>query len=341
MDSLLPPGTSPPGRSLRVAPGVARTLGAGALCLAAALCLARVAQSTLHNGASSAGRTPLDLAVAAVAAVAAAQANGSGVHNASSAEDALEVCVLKGAVWSVWPRKFLCTAPPQSFATADCAMCGGEDDCHSPVAALHNLKSANASEPFVGWHPQPGEQGGGAARATREELDRQSVTLELPGPAGQIVRALLWANAGDVEHDPEWVKVWSSDDGSNFQLRDVLNVTSLRGDSNLTVLPLVGDSGNWRALPLTEESNVEVMRAKGLPGNLDAGLQVRARFWRVNPGGIPRVSTPRTIGLCATDECTNCAGDSGARYMFMWSSDSQLSSPEPASASFPPSSLFP
>lgn len=46
-------------------PGVWRALGAGALCAVAAFCLASAVHSTLHDGASSAGLMPLDLAVAA------------------------------------------------------------------------------------------------------------------------------------------------------------------------------------------------------------------------------------------------------------------------------------
>ena len=54
---------------------------------------------------------------------------------------------------------------------------------------------------------------------------------------------------------------------------------------------------NWRALPLTEGSIVQEQGTKGLPGNVEAQSQVRAKFWRINPGGIPGLSTPRTIGL--------------------------------------------
>ena len=161
------------------------------------------------------------------------------------------------------------------------------------------------------------------------------MTLRLPGDNGQTIRAILWANAGDVTHDPEWIKVWSSHDGSNFQLRDVLNLTSLRGSSAVTVLPLTGDPDNWRAMPLTEENAIAAMPAKGLPGNLDTRSEVRANFWRVNPGGIAHASMPRTIGLCTTQDCTNCSATaSEPRSLFLWRS-------EPLDlAAFPPPSTF-
>jgi hypothetical protein len=52
-------------RNQHTRPGVWRALGAGALCAVAAFCLASAVHSTLHDGASSAGLMPLDLAVAA------------------------------------------------------------------------------------------------------------------------------------------------------------------------------------------------------------------------------------------------------------------------------------
>jgi hypothetical protein len=178
--------------------------------------------------------------------------NGGASANETNASAVLDYCTLKGTVLAVNPRKFLCAGQggKAPFSTADCKMCGGSaDSCLSPAAALRNLSPANASDgAFVGWTPvfqglesgggwDAHGEGGGQASVTEEEFDRQSVTLRLAGGAEKI-RALLWANQGDGVHDPEWIKVWSSYDGTNFQLRDVLNVTALRGNSAVTVCPL-------------------------------------------------------------------------------------------------------
>jgi hypothetical protein len=53
--------------------------------------------------------------------------------------------------------------------------------------ACADLRSANTSEPFVGWHPEFSEEGGAKRGVTQAERDRQSVTLELPGTEGQVV----------------------------------------------------------------------------------------------------------------------------------------------------------
>jgi hypothetical protein len=178
--------------------------------------------------------------------------NGGASANETNASVVLDYCTLKGTVLAVNPRKFLCAGQggKAPFSTADCKMCGGSaDSCLSPAAALRNLSPANASDgAFVGWTPvfqglesgggwDAHGEGGGEASVTEEEFDRQSVTLRLAG-GGEKIRALLWANQGDGAHDPEWIKVWSSYDGTNFQLRDVLNVTALRGNSAVTVRPL-------------------------------------------------------------------------------------------------------
>jgi hypothetical protein len=39
----------------------------------------------------------------------------------------------------------------------------------------------------VGWHPEFSEEGMAKMAVTQEERDRQSVTLELPVPEGQVV----------------------------------------------------------------------------------------------------------------------------------------------------------
>ena len=232
---------------------------------------------------------------------------GSGNGSVVPIEDPPDYCTIKGTVWSMLPRKFFCAVP--AHRTDTCETCDGPEHCLSPEAALLNLEAANASLPFKGWNPQ----GGG------EYNDRQSVTIRLPG-SGEVIRSILWANAGDVEHDPEWIKVWSSYDGSFFQLRDVLNVTALRGNSDLTVLPLEGDVSNWGALPLMESSDIAVHATKGLPGNLNTRSQTRAKYWRINPGGIKYQSIPRSVGLCPTVDCTNCGQP---RSMFTWASEQQ------------------
>jgi hypothetical protein len=98
--------------------------------------------------------------------------------------DPPNLCTIKGKVVAVSPAKWFCAQP--AHRVESCATCSAE--CLSPEAALENLAAANASEPFVGWNAQ----GGGA------DSEAQSVTVHLPG-SGDLVRAILWANAGDVE----------------------------------------------------------------------------------------------------------------------------------------------
>ena len=114
------------------------------------------------------------------------------------------------------------------------------------------------------------------------------------------------------------IKVWSSPDGHFFELRDVLNVSSLRGTSNVTALPLLGDASNWRALPLTEDAFISVSPERGLPGNAAGASETHAQYWRINPGGARLPSTPRTIGLCSNENCTNCANSQQLRSSFLW-----------------------
>jgi hypothetical protein len=72
-------------------------------------------------------------------------------------------------------------------------------------------------------------------------------------------------------------------------------------------LPLKGDAGNWRALPLSEDFDMSLSPSKkGLLGNVDAASSIRAAYWRINPGGIGSESMPRTLGLCSTPACTHC-----------------------------------
>lgn len=54
------------------------------------------------------------------------------------------------------------------------------------------------------------------------------MTVKLPG-SGAILRAILWANAGDVKHDPQWIKIWSAYEGEDWKLIDVLDVRHLQG----------------------------------------------------------------------------------------------------------------
>ena len=140
-------------------------------------------------------------------------ANGTNATNATNASAVPSFCTLQGTVQQMFPRKFVCSQADgaAAFATADCEMCGRSDRCHSPVAALQNLAAVNASvggwDPvFVGLESSGGTNGGGGkASVTAEEFDRQSVTLELAG--ARAITALLWANQGDVLHDPAWIKV--------------------------------------------------------------------------------------------------------------------------------------
>ena len=90
----------------------------------------------------------------------------------------------------------------------------------------------------------------------------------------EVIECGRRANAGDTEHDPLWIKVWtgSSPEGK-FDLVDTINVTALRGDGNIHVLPITQGPGT----------------------------AVRSRkLWRINPGGQSYQSIPRTVGLCTT-----------------------------------------
>jgi hypothetical protein len=60
------------------------------------------------------------------------------------------------------------------------------------------------------------------------------VTVKLPG-SGAILRAILWANAGDVKHDPLWIKIWSAYEGEDWKLIDVLDVRHLQGTRLLCI----------------------------------------------------------------------------------------------------------
>ena len=84
--------------------------------------------------------------------------------------------------------------------------------------------------------------------------------------------ALLWANAGDTDHDPATIKVFSSDDGVTYTLVDTVDSSALQGSKAITALPV-------------------------------ANADTRAKFWRINPGGIEKQSIPRVMGLCNTPDC--------------------------------------
>jgi len=225
----------------------------------------------------------------------------SGNASVVQDRDPPNFCTIVGSVVSVSPRKFFCALP--AHRTETCSTCNGSANCLSPEAALHNLGEAKSSRAFVGWNPQGGGQND----------QGQAVTVKLPG-SGEAVRALLWANSGVPEHDPEYIKIWSSHDGEYFQLRDVLDVRHLQGNSDLTVLPLKGAA--WMRNNVSET----------LPGNLDSRSQTRAKYWRINPGpgaptGPDRIrlqSIPRSMGLCSTVDCTNCGAP---RRFFNWASD--------------------
>ena len=221
----------------------------------------------------------------------------SGNSSVEPMQDPPNLCTIRGSVVSVSPRKWFCANP--AHRTDTCATCHS-GSCLSPEAALLNMAEANASEAFVGWNPQGGGPGN----------QDQSVTIKLPG-SGEAVRAILWANSGLPEHDPAWIKVWASHDGEYFQLRDIIDVRHLQGNSDLTVLPLAGHRRNASA---------------ELLGNLDSRSQTRAKYWRVNPGpgaptgpeGIQLQSIPRSIGLCPTVACTNCGA---GNTFFNWAAE--------------------
>lgn len=211
-----------------------------------------------------------------------------GSDNASMVimDDAPNYCTAKAEFVATSPMHWYCgvcggTGEPGRVDT--CAKCNETVNCLGPAAALENLGVANSSEPFRGWNPQ----GGG------ESSDTQSLTLQFPLRA-VLVKAILWANAGDTAHDPTWIRVFSSSDGTNWQLVNTVNTTSLQGSAEIHILPL----------------------------HLDATKATSAKFWRINPGGIAMQSIPRSVGLCPTVDCTGCAPESSplaAKYL--WASD--------------------
>ena len=255
----------------------------------AAVLLARGSQRAGAAGAGDGGsRLPGRIAALAAALSATAAPHpqqlvaqpipGSGNWSVVPDSDPPDLCTVKpDRIVSTSPAKWWCAEPAHRVTT--CSTCAGS--CLSPASALHNLAVANASEPFVGWNPQ-----GGGLNSTSQALN-----VKLPG-SGQIIRAILWANAGDVEHDPAWIKVWSSYSGEDWKLIDTIDTTGLQGDSSVTVLPL--------------------------PGNLEPTSETRAKYWSINPGGIELQSIPRSVGLCTTPACTQCGAP---RHMFNWASD--------------------
>jgi len=95
------------------------------------------------------------------------------------------------------------------------------------------------------------------------------------GGRGATIKGLLWANAGDMDNDPANIKLWSSDDGVTYELVETIDVTALQNTTDITVVPVAND-------------------------------EVRAKYWRINPGGITLQPIPRVIGLCNTVDCSSC-----------------------------------
>ena len=172
---------------------------AGALLLCSALVLAFAGLSTERGRPSPQDGPPFGQAARAVAlsrAFKSARPSPAGGHTSKlqvvaeqlqpsddgPPED--ELCTMRSTVVEVHPRKFLCAAAGENYT---CDTCEGAPTCFSPGTALHNLGVETAK----GWVP------------VGLQDERQSVTLKLQG-GDEAVRAILWANVGDTEHDPEW-----------------------------------------------------------------------------------------------------------------------------------------
>ena len=156
---------------------------------------------------------------------------------------------------------------PLSGSVDSCNDCDG--NCYSPAAALNNRDDTALQDAggFVGWNPQGGP----------ENNADQYIDFDLGG-RGATITGLLWANAGDTDHDPATIKVFSSDDGVTYTLVDTVDSSALQGSKAITALPV-------------------------------ANADTRAKFWRINPGGIANQSIPRVMGLCNTADCKACIYD--------------------------------
>jgi len=150
---------------------------------------------------------------------------------------------------------------PLSGSVDSCNDCEG--NCYSPAAALDNRDDTalQDADGFVGWNPQGGP----------ENNENQYIDFDLGG-RGATITGLLWANAGDTDHDPATIKVFSSDDGVTYTLVDTVDSSALQGSKAMKALPV-------------------------------ANADTRAKFWRINPGGIEKQSIPRVMGLCNTPDC--------------------------------------
>jgi hypothetical protein len=175
-------------------------------------------------------------------------------------------CTLPGVVVQTSPPSFYCVERAGSSDAGSVDNCNDcTSGCLSPDAAMGNRDiTGQDGDTFVGWNPQGGP--------TNNE--NQYIDVDLGGK-GATVMALLWANAGDTDHDPANIKLSASDDGVNYELVKELDVSGLQGDGNITVIP-------------TDQTDV------------------RAKFWRIQPGGIEKQSIPRVIGLCNTPDCSEC-----------------------------------
>ena len=189
-----------------------RVAAASALLLLCSVVLACAGWATEGRPSDPGLRSPLDLAARAAALSRAlqlarpppppflgrqdtARTRLSKLQDAGADAEAEEAaapepafCTLRGTVVESHPRKFLCEAAAGHNYTCD--VCDGASKCFSPAIALENLAAA----PDKQWIP---------AGAVDQ---RQSVTIRLPG-SGEAVRAILWANEGDEEHDPEWYAI--------------------------------------------------------------------------------------------------------------------------------------
>lgn len=153
-----------------------------------------------------------------------------------------------------------------SGSVDSCLDCAG--NCLSPAAAFANRGPiVDQAAGFVGFE---GWNPQGAADNNAE----QYIDYDLGGK-GATVKAILWANAGDTTHDPANIKLWSSEDGITYDLVQEIDVSALQGDDSISVVAVANDD-------------------------------VRAKYWRVNPGGIEKQSIPRVIGLCNTADCNSC-----------------------------------
>ena len=274
--------------------GAAAPAGRGPALAAIMLALGAVCALAVRAGGDGATQG----ALAALALRNAAETQmlvtipGSGsVGVALSKHSAVDYCTLPGQLVGVSPPDFYCTdvtgntdayAEALVAANVTSGVVGGSVDtcndcsgtCLSPASALENRDISGqdedtcgddgASSCFEGWNPQGGP----------ENDANQYIDFDLGG-RGATVKALLWANAGDTDHDPANIKVWSSDDGVTYELVAEVDVSALQGDETMQVVAVPNED-------------------------------TRAKYWRINPGGIAKQSIPRVMGLCNTADCQSC-----------------------------------